>query len=681
MIIYNIIVTRSLIDQRSRDGIGLKNLILTCLLSSLLFSCGKRQTPVIHSEQTPVIKGIETNVALATIDHDIVIESKYIKKHIFIMTTSVIENMEINTSQAFANKLVYFKINDNRVQLIETKNGIIDQQTQLIASFKIVKKSNRLIQFRFKDGMKTLLSQRADYTNDPNQKISWEITSNNLQNVVLKGKYIFVDQVLRVNYKKSPHLPKENKEFKVNFSFSTYNPNKLFNKRIHPTRKDVGFLKSHSKGLKDQHNILKFDASKEIVFHLSPSIPKKLKKIVTDGILYWNKAFGRKVIKVKNLDKALGRNTPGYNIINWIESDQLNYSYADIMGDPLTGEILQANIFISSKFYTRSYLKASQIYKRKVATNKSTAVKIKGFLSARIKEKAALLINDLQSIKDKIDNTTTDQITRDRISKNIADDFIRKTIAHEVGHALGLKHNFAASLESNINPESYNIVSLNYITRNKLLASFIPTSSVMDYSNTISSALIGSYIQNKRLPLSYDQALISYAYTNINEKDISPGLYCSDDDYINQTFLDCKKYDSFPNPFSENAFNFEEEIKIKAFRLISKLTNNKIVYGHTDAIFYFDKIIKPIILSLSPNASFISINKNFVQNSLELVGEKYYRKLLDFDWTVQKMIEATDLIISRVDPSVDTDFLKLRRDIYILNFSSTLSSLISNSNN
>jgi hypothetical protein len=126
---------------------------------------------------------------------------------------------------------------------------------------------------------------------------------------------------------------------------------------------------------------MKFDVREPIVFALSSAIPKDYRAAVRDGVLYWNRAFGRSLIRVIDAPPSVRAPSPDYNVIQWVTSgDFASTSY--IQSDPLTGQILHADIFVLPE---------------------------------------TMMDGDLEQ----------------------QNDHLRYIVAHEVGHALGLRHNFA----------------------------------------------------------------------------------------------------------------------------------------------------------------------------------------------------------------------------------------------
>jgi len=168
---------------------------------------------------------------------------------------------------------------------------------------------------------------------------------------------------------------------------------------------------------------MKFDAGKPIVFALSSGIPARYREAVRDGVLYWNKAFGVPLLRVTDAPDGVTAPNPRYNVIQW-ETNGAFASTSHIQGDPLTGEILHAQIFIPS----------------------STV--------------------DVGSLAD-------------------VNDHLRYVVAHEVGHALGLRHNLAKG----------------------------PVSTVMNYVRFDQALRIGrDVIRSGDEALDYDRQVIRYVY-------------------------------------------------------------------------------------------------------------------------------------------------------------------------
>src|SRR5690606_25530150 len=92
-------------------------------------------------------------------------------------------------------------------------------------------------------------------------------------------------------------------------------------------------------------------------------------------------------------------------------------------------------------------------------------------------------------------------------------DSLRVLVAHEVGHILGLKHNFASSLTSTI-PASESVEAFRrYLIDDDIDSAAVVASSVMDYNSALDDILIGAMIRkiNKhKSAFTYDHKMMGY---------------------------------------------------------------------------------------------------------------------------------------------------------------------------
>jgi hypothetical protein len=164
-----------------------------------------------------------------------------------------------------------------------------------------------------------------------------------------------------------------------------------------------------------RHRLKKKDANAQysdpvepIIYYLDPGIPEPVMGALRDGALWWNRAFElagyRNAFQVKVLPEDADPMDVRYNVIQWVHRSTRGWSYGGSVIDPRTGEIIKGHVTLGS-------LRVRQDY---------------------------LIALGLTSPFDS-NNASTDEQLQLALAR------IRQLSAHEVGHTLGIAHNFAAS--------------------------------------------------------------------------------------------------------------------------------------------------------------------------------------------------------------------------------------------
>lgn len=216
---------------------------------------------------------------------------------------------------------------------------------------------------------------------------------------------------------------------------------------------------------------------KQIVFYVDSCFPQKWKSAIKAGIEDWNKAFEQ--IGFKNVMKALDYPTDksfdeyasGINCFRYVVSDFPN-AMGKYWADPRTGEILEADVL----FYSSVVDLLKKWY----------------FLQTASYNPLARNIN---------------------IPDSVVSRLIRYASAHEVGHCLGLEHNFKASF-------AYETDSLRSKKFTDIHGS---TPSIMDYARMNYVAQPGDGVTNVYPPYigETDMYAIKIGYKYLDEENDS----------------------------------------------------------------------------------------------------------------------------------------------------------------
>lgn len=151
------------------------------------------------------------------------------------------------------------------------------------------------------------------------------------------------------------------------------------------------------------------EAVEPIVFYLDNGTPEPIRTALLDGARWWAEAFEelgyKDAYRVEVLPDDAHPLDIRYNVINWVHRSTRGWSYGSSVIDPRTGEIIKGNVLLGSLRVRQDYMIAE------------------GLLSPY--EEGA---------------------DPDPEMLEMALDRIRQLSAHEIGHTLGIAHNFAASV-------------------------------------------------------------------------------------------------------------------------------------------------------------------------------------------------------------------------------------------
>lgn len=170
------------------------------------------------------------------------------------------------------------------------------------------------------------------------------------------------------------------------------------------------------------------EAVKPIIYYVDSGAPRDIQNALVEGAAWWNQAFEaagfRNAFQVRVLPPDADPMDLRYNVINWVHRSTRGWAYGSSVVDPRTGEIVKGVVTLDSQRARQDFLIGSGLAPQYSAGGLANAM-----CDFALLPDVDYLINSAQR-----NDAETMSMAR-----------IRQLSAHEVGHTLGLAHNFAAS--------------------------------------------------------------------------------------------------------------------------------------------------------------------------------------------------------------------------------------------
>ncbi len=249
-----------------------------------------------------------------------------------------------------------------------------------------------------------------------------------------------------------------------------------------------------------------------IVYWIDKNVPVAYRRSVEAGILEWNKAFERigfknAIVVRQQADDADWDNLDARHAsVRWFVGADVGFARGPHHADPRTGEIIDADIAMSDVF-GRS---ARRFFVEDAPHGASLAAEPPGgHAEAGHGGHSAAFCNYAKASQSELNFALDLLEARDELAPDspeveaLVQAVIKDTITHEVGHTLGLKHNFKAST----------VVSARQLQDREFTEKNGISGSVMDYNafNLPLAGEKGGSLSNTGIG-PYDYWAIEYAY-------------------------------------------------------------------------------------------------------------------------------------------------------------------------
>lgn len=155
-----------------------------------------------------------------------------------------------------------------------------------------------------------------------------------------------------------------------------------------------------------------------IIYYLDRGTPEPVRSALLDGARWWNEAFEAagftNAFRVEMMPEGADPMDVRYNVIQWVHRSTRGWSYGSSVVDPRTGEIIKGHVSLGSLRVRQDYLIAEAIL-APYTNGEAIPEEMLEFALARLRQLAA----------------------------------------HEVGHTIGLAHNYIASTNNRASVMDY----------------------------------------------------------------------------------------------------------------------------------------------------------------------------------------------------------------------------------
>ncbi|MBI4126693.1 MAG: zinc-dependent metalloprotease [Deltaproteobacteria bacterium] len=488
------------------------------------------------------------------------IDREILEKPLLFLPTLVTNSSSQALPASYGTKRVFFKLVGTQLYLLENTEGqsMIGpfKPEKIIAEFSIIDQNEHRIHFDFKAGFDRIIIGARAVAEEAYDLVA-NVSASYLRDPVSDGNLFGVSHIAQI-------AGDDPETLTFTYAFVPERPPLFAPVPAPHSSSGVGYFvtsPSYDQGTSDEHRFIsRWDISRPIIFSLSPNTPEEFRGALREGIEVWNDVFGRKVVTVQDAPDGVTIGDPRYNIIQWIEFDDDGLARADWHIHPLTGQVLHANVLFLSGWAVLSKEEAIKFLSSWEAEGETHSDQVKNELRYSLRGFETTKLCELRpdhSYRAFLQQVVDGDIPEEEILP-LVKRVLKTIIMHEVGHDLGLRHNFAGSLGTEILP-SQDLPDLTnlLLTGERPVEAPLPSSSVMDY------VTIFDDIRMER-PGPYDHAAIRWGYLASSEERAAMQLplFCTDEDTTWDA--DCQMWDAWAEPINWY-LTFNIPLKVRRF--------------------------------------------------------------------------------------------------------------------